>query len=90
MEKDVMGNYVSELSPELLEAAFRKRLRQYHIEDARKQVLDYFEYNDTVVKQFTDDEYDFLAAAYEDAKDCNVADNAVWHYVIERYLNKIQ
>lgn len=37
--------------------------------------------------RFGEDVFERLVSKFEDARDCNIADNDTWHNVIERLLN---
>lgn len=65
------------------ERIFREVLREYEIRDAESQVREYIELNE-LEDEFKVSDFDLneLADAFEYAKDCNVAENDTWFYVI--------
>lgn len=87
MTKTTNQDVIDNLTKEQLDLAYRKRERQYHIEDARQQVHEYLSSND-VAFEFTDGDYEVIAEIFEDNHDCNIADNDQWQYIIHNYIEE--
>lgn len=80
------------------EQIFREVDHQYLLEDAYCQYIEYVFGDEDCFKEdeekaiselksrFGEDVFERLVAKFEDARDCNIADNDTWHNVIERFL----
>lgn len=77
---------VDDLSPELLEAAYRKRELEYRTEDARRQVEEQVDDDDPVTKAILMETADVLAERFLDNYDCNIPENQLWSDVISQYI----
>lgn len=77
---------VDDLSPEMLEAAYRKRELEYRTEDARLQIEEQVDDNDPVVKAIIIDAAEVLAERFLDNYDCNTPENQLWSNVISQYI----
>lgn len=85
--EDIM-NVVDGLSKEQLDAAYWKRERMFHIEDAMQQTQEYMYLNNCVV-DFDHGDFEVLAERFEENHDCNVADNVLWQNIIEEYVEEM-
>ena len=77
------------------EAIYRKKEREYLLEDARNHISDYLEedededYEDEdLLKKtsFLQSNIDELVDSFIDRKDCNIADNDLWQTIIQNKL----
>ena len=81
------------------EQIFREVDHQYLLEDAYCQYIEYVFGAEDCFKEdeekaiselksrFGEDVFERLVSKFEDARDCNIADNDTWRNVIERLLN---
>jgi hypothetical protein len=77
---------VDDLSPEMLEAAYRKRELEYRTEDARRQIEEQVDDDDPVTKAVIVEAADVLAQRFIDNYDCNISENQLWSNVINQYI----
>lgn len=71
------------LTEEHLEAAYRHRLREYTIMDARNQVEDVLRHDiETIIEE---EDYEELADLFLNGTDCNQDDNSRWEHLIKEY-----
>jgi hypothetical protein len=77
---------VDDLSPKMLEAAYRKRELEYRTEDARRQIEEQVDDDDPVTKAVIMEAADVLAERFIDNYDCNVSENQLWSNVISQYI----
>jgi hypothetical protein len=77
---------VDDLSPEMLEAAYRKRELEYRTEDARRQIEEQVDDDDPVTKAVIMEAADVLAERFIDNYDCNISENQLWSNVINQYI----
>lgn len=77
---------VDDLSPEMLETAYRKRELEYRTEDARLQVEKQVDDNDPVTKAIVMEAADVLAERFIYDYDCNIPENQLWSDVIRQYI----
>jgi hypothetical protein len=77
---------VDDLSPKMLEAAYRKRELEYRTEDARRQIEEQVDDDDPVTKAVIMEAADVLAERFIDNYDCNVSENQLWSNVINQYI----
>lgn len=77
---------VDDLSPEMLEAAYRKRELEYRTEDARRQIEEQVDDDDPVTKAVIMEAADVLAQRFIDNYDCNISENQLWSDVIRQYI----
>lgn len=77
---------VEDLSPEMLEAAYRKRELEYRTEDALRQVEEQVDDDDPVVKAIVMDAAEVLAERFLDNYDCNIPENQLWSNVISQFI----
>lgn len=74
-----------DLSPELLEAAYRKRELEYRSEDARRQI-DEQVHEDIETKGILREAADVLAEQFIDKYDCNISENQLWSNIISDFI----
>lgn len=100
---------ISSLTPKMEEYIYRKKQREYRLNDAERQ-LTYFFFgsedpeDDELVAFEKENGFSFesmvskssehyicnlLVDMFEDAFDCNCAENDTWQAVIQEYFNKI-
>lgn len=90
VEADAIASHivssVDDLSPEMLEAAYRKRELEYRTEDARRQVEEQVDDDDPVTKAIVMDAADLLAERFLYNYDCNIPENQLWSNVISQFI----
>lgn len=59
--------------------------RANHIEDAKRQVDDYYDSDEEAISKFTEEDYNAMAAEFEENHDCNIADNDQWQEIIRKF-----
>lgn len=74
-----------DLSPELLEAVYRKRELEYRSEDARRQI-DEQVHEDIETKGILREAADVLAERFIDKYDCNISENQLWSNIISDFI----
>lgn len=76
---------VNDLSPEMLEAAYRKCELEYRTEDACRHIEEQISDDDPVTKAALMKSAKVLAEKFIDNYDCNIPENYIWSNLIDQY-----
>ena len=78
---------VDRLSPEQLTYAYAKKLRELNKEDAKAHTEVLLHDDQNRLEHLTEEDYDTMAASYEENHDANRSDNEQWDQIIWNHLN---
>lgn len=76
---------VDNLSPKMLEAAYRKHELEYRTEDARRHIEEQIDDNDLTTKAILMESAEILAERFINKYDCNIPENYIWSNLIDQY-----
>lgn len=68
---------------------YRRRDRMYLLEDAKRQVADYLDIGEDDISVPDGMDLDVLIERFENAQDCNVAENVTWQNLIREYMEEL-
>lgn len=73
------------MAPDELEYAYRYRLFQYRVQDAKTHAADVCD-DPGALASLTEDDYEYMAELFADNYDCNRNENDQWEAIVEQVI----